>query len=196
MTTMMLNLDGKPLAKWFACVKAGQKLSVSDECTLVYIFETPIADYRNLRDDLDARKNQTTKLGQIPTMIVNGELDGVIILKPNCYYEVLFFNYAGEVVDGGRISTGKTAVPHDWSLDNAKLFAVLGLNHTPDRARNVEVKIIPMTGRGASGTYAKAGFRFDDNEWDHTVWVDGLGLLGLVSYSHGYKVSDFQQFFK
>lgn len=195
MSKMMPNLDGKPLEKWFICVKSGQRLSAPENCALVYIFETPIADYRDLGKDLDARKYQTTKLGQIPTMIVSGELDGDIILKPNCYYEVLFFDFAGEVVDGGRISTDTAEVPQGWSLDNAKLFAVLRLNHTPEKATNVEVRIMPMTGQGASGSYAVAGFRFDNKEWDHTVWVDGLGLLGLVSYSHGYKASDFQQFF-
>ena len=180
----------KPKAEWPAGIEA--------VTATLEIFTTPLDAYVDLEDELHQKDGQIVKLGEVATRSQSGSLVEVHAETGNLYD--IFCVARREDGTGAMFGGGRYAVtdnpeytlPNTLTLDEAKFFGYVALGLTDEQAKDVDVKVSPMTAWGDTlpGRFIIAGLELGNASPDTFRAGVMANHLGGVEFYHGRSAAE------
>ena len=182
-----------PNVKWTKPIKKH-----FEEPVHLYLFATPLSQYKDLEKHIDDMEDKETVMGEMPTLKEYKQSKISTDLQPGFLYDLFAtgqINGNRVFVGGGRLSTQEGKVPYNMTLDELKLFAIEDLDLSPKEAQNIRAKITPMTAWNGKGRLIIAGFEFGqkESEWNYGTMVQHNGI---VSHYHNDSKEELRKLLK
>jgi len=161
------------------------------------LFKTPIDEFTDLEEELDKRKDEVVRLGELETHVVSADTIAVTLEVGNLY-DVFCVAQREDgtrfMFGGGRYATAEEPdyeVSRLLTFEETKFFALAGLGLTIERAKDAAARVSPMTAWGKRfERYVIAGFNLYSDEAIGSEPGVSVQHNGIVDFYHGMNAAE------